>query len=93
MNKKEIRKLANHKWWEHLFKKYKYVETEKGYKEYKQRRMWLVLLDGFCLIIFSPIFAIGIVISDFKNNTRFPDGWDGYECYTPIKKEINNENS
>ena len=55
MNKKEIRKLAGHKWWEHLFKKYKYVETEKGYKEYKQRRMWLVLLDGFCLIVFSLV--------------------------------------
>ena len=93
MNKKEIRKLAGHKWWEHLLTKYRYVETEKAYKEYEKPRLWVVALIWLIMIALSPILIIIGIISEAKDWLCYPMGQYGCEKFTMINKENNNENS
>jgi hypothetical protein len=91
VSKKEIRKLSNNKWINYLFIKYKYVENELGYKEYKKPRLWCVIFCWLVLIAVSPILTIIALISEIRDWFCYPMGQYGYEKYRVIKKENNNE--
>lgn len=92
---KKIRKLFKHKWYIHIFYKFKYIETKGSYREYEKFRTWFVLFLWFCIIACSPFVAIFKIVSEAKEWFCYPDGSNGREEYTLISKEelIKNENS
>lgn len=87
MKKRKIRKAFGHKWYDHLFYKYKYVEAEKEYKEYEKFRVWLVIVIWISLVLTSPIVMLISLISESKAWFKYPTGWDDNEKYTSISKE------
>lgn len=80
-----------HKWWKHLFYKYKVVETEKTYHEYEAFRLWTVIAVFILMIFFSPIIVAFFAVEMLKGATEFPEGQDGREeYYIYDKEEIDN---
>lgn len=83
-----MKKKFKHKWWHHLFLKYKVVETENSYHEYKRFRNWFIVLLYLLSIIFSPIIVAVVFFKEIKDAFFFPDGKNGRsEEYTIYKKE------
>lgn len=86
MNKKEIRKLFKHKWWEHLFCKYKYVEDGNYYREYEKFRLWFAIIIWIVLIAVSPILTLIALLAESEDWFSYPTGKNGRESYVYIKK-------
>ena len=87
MKKGQIRKLFKHKWYIHLFYKFKYVECNNHYREYEKWRLWFVFFIWICIIIASPFIAIFNIASGGKDWFCYPTGYNGKEEYTYITKE------
>lgn len=83
---KKINKLFKHKWYIHLFYKFKYVETKGSYREYEKLRVWFVFFIWICIIIASPFIAIFKIASEGKEWFCYPDGSNGREEYVVISK-------
>ena len=83
-----MKKKFKHKWWHHLFIKYKVVETENSYHEYERFRNWFIIFFYLLCIIFSPIIMIIVGFKTIKPAFFFPDGKNGRsEAYTIYMKE------
>lgn len=82
------KKRFKHKWWCHLFIKYKVVETEKSYFEYERFRNWVLIVIYLLAIIFSPIVVGVVFFKELLKAFNYPDGKNGRnEEYTIYKKE------
>ena len=82
------KKRFKHKWWHHLFTKYKVVETENAYHEYERCRNWFIIFIYLLAIVFSPIIIIIVGFKTLKSDFHFPDGKNGRnEEYTIYMKE------
>lgn len=85
MNKK---KKIKHKWWEHLLFKYKLEEKDDCYWEYSKGRIWFVLSGALLLIVFSPIIALIMVVTNIEQYFYYDDGTHNKDvCYTIYTKE------
>lgn len=84
-----MKKRFKHKWWRHLFVKYKVIETKNSYREYARlRHLFSILLVLIC-IIFSPIIVVIECIKGFKDIFFFQDGKNGRnEEFVSYPKEM-----
>lgn len=87
MKKKEIKKLFKHIWIDHLIMKYKYVECENEYREYKKFRIWFVIFGWLLLIATSPIWILILLWKEKDEWIFYPDGRFGREEYVLIRKD------
>lgn len=76
-----------HKWWQHLFIKYKYIECKNYIKEYSRLRYWVVVLTLIVCVIISPFIVIVWWFMSFKDVLTFPMGQNGVEEYNIYEKE------
>lgn len=83
-------KIFKHKWWQHLFLKYKVVETEFQYREYCKIRNWVSISIFILAIILFPItgivFTLYEIITKGKILFSWDDGKDGSESFSYIWK-------
>lgn len=88
MNKK---KRFKHKWYLHIFFKYKVVEKPNCYEEYTAFRLWFIVVGTLLAIVFSPIIVIVYIIKEnlILDGLSYHDKGD-YITYTIYDKEVKN---